>query len=258
MLRHSGTSAAKDRPGLRAGAYGGPDAVPSDVWLALYGIDSVDGLTVDGTGYTHRWRECDQSLRDVLMASVQSYSEGLDAVAMGWRYYRVDLEAAGPLAGEIACPHEERGVQCSDCLLCDGSRKKAKNIVIPLAMAGSERCYVQTFRAPLAVWKSWERGNVPAVSPEEIRDYLLGKSDSMPATVEAWRGPSLVDGSPVVLLLSGLSSDSTNPKTGPMAQSWILRADMPPHVAVKTGADEAVCGKCPLRPALAMGDGGKS
>lgn len=63
-----------------------------------------------------------------------------------------------------------------------------------------------------------------------------------------YRGPSRLDGAPVVVVATGLDGSSTNSKTGPMIQTWILRADMHPVEAVNTGADAAICGECPLRP----------
>lgn len=64
----------------------------------------------------------------------------------------------------------------------------------------------------------------------------------------AWEGPSRIDGRPVVLILTGIDGDSNNPKTGPMVQGWILRADVSPLEALGTGADVSVCGGCDLRP----------
>lgn len=63
-----------------------------------------------------------------------------------------------------------------------------------------------------------------------------------------WSGPSRIDGAPVVVIATGLGRASENDKTGAMVQTWILRADMHPVEAVQTGADEAICGDCPLRP----------
>lgn len=62
-----------------------------------------------------------------------------------------------------------------------------------------------------------------------------------------YRGPSSLDGSPVVAVAT---AGSRNVKTGSIVQTWIL-SDVGelPHVAQRTGADVAVCGDCPLRPA---------
>jgi hypothetical protein len=72
-----------------------------------------------------------------------------------------------------------------------------------------------------------------------------------------YRGPSMLTGDPIVAVVTGLAHRSGNRKTGPdMLQSWILRSDMPPNIAVATGADEAICGNCPLRsPDAASGNG---
>ena len=62
--------------------------------------------------------------------------------------------------------------------------------------------------------------------------------------IEIWRGASELDGSPIMLIATGLKASSRNAKTGNMIQTWILRADMSPIEAVKTGADSAICGDC--------------
>lgn len=67
-----------------------------------------------------------------------------------------------------------------------------------------------------------------------------------------WEGPSRLDGSPIVAIITGLERPSTNRKTGPVAQVWILTATTDPVTATRTGADKATCGECPLRPALAV------
>lgn len=59
-----------------------------------------------------------------------------------------------------------------------------------------------------------------------------------------WSGPSLIDGSPIVAIAIG---SSTNAKTGNMVQTYILRADMAPMAALKSGADASICGGCPHR-----------
>lgn len=59
-----------------------------------------------------------------------------------------------------------------------------------------------------------------------------------------YQGPSLLDGSPIVVIAQ---SKTRNRKTGDMVQTYILRADMDPIAASRTGADVAICGNCPLR-----------
>jgi hypothetical protein len=62
-----------------------------------------------------------------------------------------------------------------------------------------------------------------------------------------WEGPSPIDGAPIASVVTGLRYPSENPKTGPMAQQLVLRTDVPPDQAVKTGLDKSVCGDCELR-----------
>lgn len=65
-----------------------------------------------------------------------------------------------------------------------------------------------------------------------------------------WEGASALDGQPIVVIATGIGKASRNEKTGDMVQTWIMRADIEPHLAVKTGADASVCGECPHRPTL--------
>ncbi len=59
-----------------------------------------------------------------------------------------------------------------------------------------------------------------------------------------YQGPSLIDGKPIfVVALTG----SKNTKTGSMVQTYIMRADIDPRDASKTGADFSICGSCPHR-----------
>ncbi|MAB53502.1 hypothetical protein [Marinobacter sp.] len=59
-----------------------------------------------------------------------------------------------------------------------------------------------------------------------------------------YQGPSLLDGSPIVVVALVKSS---NKKTGDMVQTYIIRADMDPLKASKYGLDFAVCGDCKHR-----------
>lgn len=62
-----------------------------------------------------------------------------------------------------------------------------------------------------------------------------------------YRGPSLLTGDPIVAVVTGLSYASHNPKTGAMAQVWVLRSDIGPMTAKRRNVDDAVCGTCALR-----------
>lgn len=63
-----------------------------------------------------------------------------------------------------------------------------------------------------------------------------------------YEGPSQLDGSPIVAILTGVQSASNNEKTADMLQVWILPRDVSPVEAVKTGDDSSVCGDCRHRP----------
>ena len=74
-------------------------------------------------------------------------------------------------------------------------------------------------------------------------------------TLKVYDGPSLIKQAVrIIVLLTGFAVRSKNTKTGGMIQSYILRYDIAPHLAVKSGADEAVCGNCKLRPAIFVKD----
>ena len=60
-------------------------------------------------------------------------------------------------------------------------------------------------------------------------------------------GPSLLDGEPIIVVVTGLEKSSSNGKTGAMLQTWILLRDIDPREANKSGADYAICGDCPHR-----------
>lgn len=56
-----------------------------------------------------------------------------------------------------------------------------------------------------------------------------------------WEGPSPIDGAPIVCVAT---DGSSNAKTGPMVQTWILRSDIAPWQAVLDGSDRSICGDC--------------
>lgn len=66
----------------------------------------------------------------------------------------------------------------------------------------------------------------------------------MTKSIVLYNGPSMLDGAPIVAIAT---IGSSNEKTGPMVQTWILRADMDPMEASRQAADSSVCGSCPRR-----------
>lgn len=112
---------------IRFGAFGDPSAAPASVWIAL--ARAAKGWT----GYTHHWRTCDQRLRLLLMASVDSRREKIEAEAMGWRTFRVRPEGDALDLNEVICPASEEGqhsTTCHNCRLCSGLHRNAKSVAI--------------------------------------------------------------------------------------------------------------------------------
>ena len=57
-----------------------------------------------------------------------------------------------------------------------------------------------------------------------------------------YKGASLIDGKPIVVIAN---ISSVNAKTGNAIQTTILRDDIDPLLANKTGEDYSICGTCP-------------
>lgn len=113
---------------LRMGTYGDPAAVPASVWAVL------TAAATRVLGYTHQWKQPQFAyLRQWCMASADTESDVAVANAAGWRTFRVAQVGSPTLSGEVVCPaSKEAGekVQCDRCGLCQGSKIRAKNIVI--------------------------------------------------------------------------------------------------------------------------------
>lgn len=118
----------KKRLPLRMGAYGDPAAAPYETW-------SLATASVGHTGYTHQWRFCDQRFRELLMASVDTPQEYLDAQDRGWRTFRIRTPEETLFDRERICPASHEGdftTLCQTCQLCDGQgdAPRRKNIAI--------------------------------------------------------------------------------------------------------------------------------
>jgi DNA-directed RNA polymerase subunit RPC12/RpoP len=66
--------------------------------------------------------------------------------------------------------------------------------------------------------------------------------------VVLYDGPSRIDGKPIIAIACRITDASNNAKTGGMVQTFIMRRDIAPHLALRTGDDSSVCGDCKFRP----------
>lgn len=62
-----------------------------------------------------------------------------------------------------------------------------------------------------------------------------------------WEGASLLDNSPIFLVLTGFVFPTSNRRTGRQIQSWILQQEFTPTKAAKQGLDHGICGDCCLK-----------
>lgn len=74
---------------------------------------------------------------------------------------------------------------------------------------------------------------------------LIKRNQKERTSMIIYQGPSLIDGSPIVAI--AIPQKSRNTKTGPMVQTYIIRSDISPLDASKSGADYSICGNCKHR-----------
>ncbi|MFQ5515821.1 MAG: RadC family protein [Myxococcota bacterium] len=93
-------------------------------------------------------------------------------------------------------------------------------------------------------------GDTPRVGDSEHRCVGSQRCQICGADINGvvlYQGPSLIDGEPIIAILTGLRAGSGNRKTGAMLQTWILCRDVSPVRAWQDGGDYSVCGSCPHR-----------
>lgn len=73
---------------------------------------------------------------------------------------------------------------------------------------------------------------------------FVKKLQSNPTGYVIYRGPSMLDGAPIVCVAI---VHSDNRKTGDVVQTYILREDIAPLDAIASGADSSICGDCKHR-----------
>jgi len=105
---------------IRFGAYGDPAAAPIGLWKMLTHVAK------NWTGYTHQWKTCTSSFRDIIMASVDTHSEYIQAKSDGWRCFMVvPVESSIMDKSFFGCPaSEEMGslTNCTKCSACNGTK----------------------------------------------------------------------------------------------------------------------------------------
>ena len=62
-----------------------------------------------------------------------------------------------------------------------------------------------------------------------------------------YEGESLIDKEPVVAVATGFVLGANSKLGANVIQVWVMRSDISPVEAIKTGQDYSVCGNCPLR-----------
>ena len=123
---------------LRIGAYGDPFAAPVRVWQEM--VQFVAGHA----GYSHQWQDTrfdHAAWAPLVMASADTIDEAAQANLYGMRVFRVSV-GVDRQAGEATCPASAEGgkrTTCADCMLCGGTSKNARDIVIADHAAGHAR-----------------------------------------------------------------------------------------------------------------------
>ena len=108
---------------VRFGEFGDPSSVPFEF------LEEIASKSSGWTGYTHGWKHCDQRLRYLCMASVESESDYRLAKSMGWNVFWIN-GTPDKHEKRMTCLEVSKGIQCADCRLCSGSGRKF-DIVIP-------------------------------------------------------------------------------------------------------------------------------
>lgn len=78
----------------------------------------------------------------------------------------------------------------------------------------------------------------------EMKKTVGDKTGETVSSGVIYRGPSMLDGAPIVVVAM---FSKRNKKTGGMVQTYIIREDIDPLTASKTGEDSSICGTCPHR-----------
>lgn len=113
---------------LRLGAYGDPAALPHTL------VEDLANAAKDHVGYTHQPSLCHDTLKKLVMASVETKQAGDALQAQGWRTFRIlRPHETVSVKQEFLCPaSKEAGhkTTCEHCTLCGGANTNAKSVAI--------------------------------------------------------------------------------------------------------------------------------
>lgn len=127
---------------VRLGTYGDPAAAPVALWREI----TADAAGV--VGYSHQWQAVNfdhAAWAPLVMASADSIDEAAQANLFGMRVFRVSV-GVDRQAGEATCPASAEGgkkATCDTCMLCGGTSKAARDIVIADHAVGYKRRVIQ-------------------------------------------------------------------------------------------------------------------
>jgi len=123
---------------VRLGTYGDPAAAPVAMWQAI----TADAAGI--VGYSHQWQSVGfdhTSWAPLVMASADNIDEAAQANLFGMRVFRVSV-GVDKQHGETTCPASVEGGKkstCDACMLCGGTSKQARDVVIADHAAGHKR-----------------------------------------------------------------------------------------------------------------------
>jgi hypothetical protein len=127
---------------VRLGTYGDPAAAPVALWQDI----TADAAGV--VGYSHQWQAVNfdhAAWAPLVMASADSIDEAAQANLYGMRVFRVSV-GVDRQPGEATCPASAEGgrrATCDTCMLCGGTSKAARDIVIADHAVGHKRRVIQ-------------------------------------------------------------------------------------------------------------------
>lgn len=123
---------------IRLGTYGDPAAAPVAMWQEI----TADAAGI--VGYSHQWQSIGfdhAAWAPLVMASADSIDEAAQANLFGMRVFRVSV-GVDKQSGEVTCPASAEGgkkATCDSCMLCGGTTKSARDVVIADHALGHKR-----------------------------------------------------------------------------------------------------------------------